>query len=262
MKVIDFLETGALVLLDAASMLRRFRAVADKLEAKVSETKEREVTLEDQLIVRQARVETGSEFLWLREGGARDEVCMRLSLSPQQVAGILAGMTRNKERDGAEPEEVLSPPVVKPLERVDTVEASSPEEVTPHNAGAEARTEAPRAPRRRSAPPRPRKAGRQAAEASPPPPPAPPSVTLDPESWPTAREAKHGALAEPPRSKEYELDEEDHRIIPLLRQQVDDMQWPVARLRYCAHRRLTTQQVAGVLASEARRTPPSHSATT
>ncbi|PJA45199.1 hypothetical protein CO174_04515 [Candidatus Uhrbacteria bacterium CG_4_9_14_3_um_filter_50_9] len=80
----------------------------------IPESEEREV--DDRMreaIVERRGNRTQSE--WLREGGPRDQVCERFGLTPEQVAGVLAGVTR-RNGNGVLDEPAIRPTSVEPIE--------------------------------------------------------------------------------------------------------------------------------------------------
>ena len=117
--VVSVLEWLGQLCLNTAGEIRCLQAVANRQGIQVPIEKVREVTSGNRLRIARARAAVDKE-IWLRPGGARDALCIELQLTTDQVAGVLASLT--KERNGGsdqgggsgEPEPINVEPPAEP----------------------------------------------------------------------------------------------------------------------------------------------------
>lgn len=194
----------------------RIRRLALELgvDLSIPQMKIREVSdfMREEIIAARARV---SDNEWLRSNGPRDQLCMALGLTTEQVAGVLAGSTRRTNGNGGGerlPEVVVEDPqpAVPELETTQEVQVVEPAEQ--------------------------RATSREQA------------ITHEVDTWPV-RSSKNGADRPPRGHKEYEIDETDYQIVRAVLRHGSDEYYQQVREQIAIRRRLTGQQVAGIKAS-------------
>lgn len=214
-------EQAAEGALATALELALYRAFARKHGVKglpqVPAKKTREVTDADKAAIVAARARRSSDANWLLLG--RDPVCVELDLTGDQVAGVLAEVTR-KANEAAVPQD-----------RPETARRVA----TPVVVAAQPRT-----------------SGRSGAIAVARALLNKPADATVPANWPPRLHFLNGGKATEPPAKghaERKADDADKRVIIAARVQVSkDADWDTFRQAYGAHRRLTTQQIAKVVA--------------
>ncbi len=179
-----------------------------------------EITDEMRRFTIEARELVSCDEHWLRKGGPRDRVCVRLGLMPEQVAGILARDTYNKRNGNAKPAPAAAP--TKPPPADGTLPGQLPLDM--QEQGGSDPDPAP-------------EGGSEDEEVDLS------TITHEPNTWP-ARESRNGADFPPKGKKEYTSDKVDLAIVQAILDEGGNDRYQELRRQVAITRRLTGQQVA------------------
>jgi hypothetical protein len=178
---------------------------------------QREITDKMRTLIIDAHERITCKDLWLRKGGPRDQICVRLGLTPEQVRGVLSRHTRRKRNGGKPAAPAAEPAPTPPVE--DTLPGQLPLEM-------------------------------EQSDDQDPPEDQEDGVTDDPATWGDAREPQADTDTPANGAVEYDTTDHDYAIVDAV---IKAGRYSELREEIRKARRLTRQQVANIKATLSRR---------